>query len=187
MGRRPTLKPGMKIDDFRELYWMKADLVAFARRLGLVTHGYKPELVKRIERRLRGLADASERPRELSAPRDSERPLRRSTRVVNYKSDDKTRAFFTSHIGPHFHFTSRLNQYRLARKSLTYGDLIDEWIVEHERRKRPGYKAPLLSHGEYNRHIRDFFADKRNQGKKFQDAVNSWKAAKQRRGDRRYK
>jgi hypothetical protein len=49
---------------------------------------------------------------------------------VNYKSDAKTRALFEKMIGPHFHFTYHLNQYRLLHAGLTYGDLIDEWIQE---------------------------------------------------------
>ena len=120
-------------------------------------------------------------------PRDSDRELRRSTRVVNYKSDDRTRAFFEAQIGPHFHFTYRLNQYRLAHDNLTYGDLVDEWVAEYERRKNPRYKAPIASHGEYNQYIRDFFADGRNKGKPLRAAVASWNTAKRARGDRRYR
>ena len=186
--RRPVLRPEISLSDFKNYYWMKADLIAFARRLGVPTDGYKPELVRRIERRLRGLPTAPEHARrQPRTSRDSDRPLRRATPVVHYKSDDKTRAFFEAEIGPHFHFTYRLNQFRLTHEHLTYGDLIDEWVAEYERRKSPGYKAPIASQGEYNQYIRDFFADRRNRGKAFSDAVASWNAAKRRRGDRRYK
>jgi hypothetical protein len=109
------------------------------------------------------------------------------TPVVNYKSDDKTRDFFTRDIGPHFHFTYHLNQYRLANANLTYGDLIREWVAEYERRQDPKYRAPTASHGEYNRYIRDFFSDERNKGKSLRDAVASWNAAKRGRGDHRYR
>ena len=186
--RRPVLRPNMSVDDFRAYYWMKDRLTAFARQLGLPTHGYKPELVRRIERRLRGLPDEPERTRKPEGARDSDRSLRRSTAVVNYKSDEKTRAFFEAQIGPHFHFTYRLNQYRLSHDHLTYGDLVDEWVAEYERRKRPDYRAPIASQGEYNRYIRDFFADEGNKGKSFRDAVAAWNVAKGARGDdRRYR
>jgi SAP domain-containing new25/Domain of unknown function (DUF6434) len=188
MHRKPSLLPGMSVAEFMAYYWMKAELVEFAKRLGLPTHGYKPELSARIERRLRGLPDgAVPAPKPTRGQRDADKPLRRDTLVVNYKSDDKTRAFFTAQIGPHFHFTYHLNQFRLTRKNLTYGDLIDEWVSEYERRKAPSYKAPIPSHGEYNRYIRDFFADKQNEGRSFGEAAASWNAAKQERGDRRYK
>lgn len=188
---RPVLRAHMSLSDFRDYYWMKDDLVAFARRLGVPAHGYKPELVGRIERRLRGLPDAKESKGTKAAKasavgRDSDKPLTRSTPVVNYRSDDTTRAFFVKMIGPHFHFTYHLNQYRLHNPGLRYGDLVDEWIAEDERRKTPGYKAPIASHGEYNRHIRDFFADSANNGSTLRDAVASWKKAKRARGDRSY-
>ena len=176
----------MSVDDFRAYYWMKSDLMAFARRLGLPTHGYKPELSKRIERRLLGREPAEAPSRSPSGRRDSDRSIRRNTPVVHYKNDARTRAFFKSQIGPHFHFTYHVNQYRLTHPGLTYGDLVDEWIAEFNRRRRATYQAPLASHGEYNRYIRDYFADAENAGKTLRDAAASWMKAKRARGDRRY-
>jgi hypothetical protein len=125
--RKPKLGPMMSVADFKGYYWLKADLIEFAKRLGLPTHGYKPELSARIERRLRGLSDRPKsKPRRPRGPRDSDKPLRRDTPVVTYKSDAKTRAFFKSQIGPEFHFTYHVNQFRLAYPGLTYGDLVDE-------------------------------------------------------------
>ena len=186
--RRPTLVPGMSVAEFRAYYWWKTELIHFARRLGLPAQGYKPELSERIERRLQGLPDRSKpTQRRANVPRDSDWPLSRETRVNNYRSDDQTRSFFKTHIGPHFHFTYHLNQFRLAHEGLTYGDLIDEWLAEYERRKTPGYQAPIARHGEYNRYIRDFFADRRNRTASFQEAVASWNAIKHERGDRHYR
>ena len=97
------LRPEMGVAEFRAYCWMKADLVRFARQLGLHTHGYKPELVARIERCLQGLPALTESVLEPAhADLDSDRPLRRDTPVVRYRSDAKTRAFFESQIGPGF-------------------------------------------------------------------------------------
>ena len=89
---RPVLGPDMSVADFTSYYWMKDDLVRFARRLGLPAHGHKPELGARIERRLRRIPNRDE-PKRKSAkgPRDSDRALSRETRVVHYKS---VRGFF---------------------------------------------------------------------------------------------
>jgi SAP domain-containing new25/Domain of unknown function (DUF6434) len=187
MNSKPKLQPGMSVTEYRAYYWMKDDLVRFARQLGLPTHGYKPELSARIERRLRGMSESTEPQRKQSkGPRDSDLPLRRSTPVINYKSDDKTRAFFKSQIGPDFHFTSLMNQYRLAHDNLTYGDLVDAWVAERDRRRNPDYKPALMEHGKYNRFIRDFFDDERNKGKSLGDAAKAWNAIKNKRGDPRY-
>src|SRR5258708_8778797 len=110
---KPTLRPGISVTEYRAYYWMKDELIRFARQLGLPTHDYKPELSTRIDRRLRGMSESAEPQRKQSeGPRDSDKPLRRRSPAVNYKSDDKTRAFFESQIGPDVHFTYLLNQVR---------------------------------------------------------------------------
>jgi hypothetical protein len=178
----------MGVTEFRAYYRMKRDLVRFARHLGLPTRGQKPELVKRIERRLQGLPALTESALEPSkSPRDSDRPIRRNTPVVRYMSDVKTRAFFESQIGTGFHFTYRLNQYRLAHHILTYGDLVDEWIAERDRRRNSSYKAKIAKHGKYNRFIRDYFADELNRGKSLRDAAAVWNEMKTKKGDPRYR
>jgi SAP domain-containing new25/Domain of unknown function (DUF6434) len=184
---KPVLRPGITVTEYRAYYWMKDDLIRFARQLGLPTYGYKPELSARIEQRLQGIRESAELQRKQSkGPRDSDKPIRRDTPVINYKSDDKTRAFFKSEIGPGFHFTYLMNQYRLAHDNLTYGDLVDVWVAERNRRRNPDYKPALAEHGKYNRFIRDFFDDERNKGKSLGDAAKSWNAIKNKRGDPRY-
>jgi len=185
--RKPVLHAGLTPQEFQSYYWMKDQLVAFARSLGLATHGYKPELSARIERKLCGLQDLAG-PRRVSTARarDSDSPLTRKTRVANYKSDAGTRAFFKQQIGPNFHFTYHLNQYRLRRRNLTYGDLVDEWLAEQKKRRSGKYVAPIAAHGKYNRFIREFFADPANKGQSLQEAAAAWLAVKNKRGGPRY-
>lgn len=180
---KPKLEPGMSIGDFTAYYWLKEELVELARKLGISTHGYKPELSDRIVRRLQGLPDTDDtKPQRSKGPRDSEKPLTRDTPVVNYKSDAKTRAFFKSQIGPEFHFTYHVNQYRLNNPGLTYGNLVDEWLAERDRRRSDEYEAPIAAHGKYNRFVRDFFSDAANKGKSLSEAAAAWNAIKDRRG-----
>jgi hypothetical protein len=193
----PQLRLGMRVQDFDECYWMKEDLINFARELGLRTDGYKPEVMARIRRRLLGLAPLKDTRSRETGPRDSDKPLTRDTPVVNYKNDERTREFFKRQIGPEFHFTYHVNQYRLKNPGLTYGDMIDEWLAENERRKRKDYKPRLAKHGEYNIFVRAFFADPVNHGKSMREAAAAWnkvkpsrdrsygafKASRQKRGD----
>lgn len=185
--RKPVLEPGMSVADFTGYYWLKAELLEFAKQLGLPTQGYKPELSARIERRLRRLPERSSAKPRRKGSRDSDKPLSRDTPVLNFYSDAKTREFFKSQIGPEFHFTYHVNQFRLANEGLTYGDLIDEWIAERDRRNQDGYRVPLAAHGKYNRFVRDFFADIENKGKSLRDAAAAWNAIKNGPGDQRYR
>ena len=191
-GRKPKLKVGMSLVDFRDYYWLKDELIELARQLGLPTHGYKPALSARIEQSLGGEPahpESKSKSKILKQSRDSDKPLTRETRVINFKSDAKTREFFKSQIGPEFHFTYHVNQFRLANQGvpgLTYGQLVDEWIAERDRRRSSSYQAPLAEHGKYNHFIRDFFADTANKGKSLGDAAAAWNAIKNRRGEPRY-
>ena len=112
--------------------------------------------------------------------------MTRDTPVVSYYSDAKTREFFKSQIGPEFHFTYHVNQFRLANEELTYGDLVDEWIAERDRCRTEGYEAPRAAHGKYNRFIRTYFADAENKGKSLREAALAWNEVKKGRGDHRY-
>ena len=104
--------------------------------------------------------------------------------VVRYFRHGWIASYF---IQPEFHFTYHLNQFRLARRDLTYGALVDEWLAERDRRRDPAYEPPLAEHGKYNRFIRDFFADERNRGKSLRDAAAAWNAVKHGPGDQRYR
>lgn len=178
----------MSVADYKGSYWLKEELIQLARKMGLPTHGYKPELSARIERRLRGLSDrTATKPPRSGGVRDSDKPLTLKTPVVNFNSDAKTRAFFKAQIGPRFHFTYHVNQYRLNNKGLTYGDLVKEWQAEKQRRDSSNYKAPIASHGKYNCFIRDYFADKKNKGKTLKDAAAAWNKIRKSSGTLRYK
>ena len=185
--RPPTLDPSIGLEEFRETYWMKADLVRFLRELGLPTDGAKPELEARIERRIRGEPEPPRCRRSAVSGRDSDRPLTRETPVVNDKSDAATRAFFRREIGPEFHFTWHVNQFRQRHEGLTYGDLVDEWRAERDRRRDPSYRARLARHGKWNRFVRDFFADPANRGRTIADAAARWRVVKETPGDHRYR
>ena len=73
--------------DFKAYYWSMADLTDFAKLLGLSSHGNKPDLSARIERRLRGLPDEQSLQQSGSTgPRDSDNTLRPETPVAAMQS-----------------------------------------------------------------------------------------------------
>lgn len=187
--RRPRLSRRTSADRFREYYWLKAELAEFAVAHGILASGKKRDIAARIERFLRtGSAqpEAKRKPRKPVGPRDSQLPLTRSTPVVHWVCDDSTRAFFEQQLGASFHFTVGLNRLARSGKSLTYGDLIDAWLGEKQRRRDPAYKPRLGRSGEYNLYVRDFFADPANAGKTLRDAATGWNQVKKNRGPRKY-
>jgi len=192
--RRKTLARGLNPDDLRKYYWLKEELVEFCHRLGIPASGRKLDILRRIEVYLKtGRILRPERivlgaPKNNSARQEDDRKqkLTLATPVVNFKSDQRTRDFFTSVIGPRFHFTAHLNQFMRGRHDLTYGDLVKEWLAERDRRNDKSYKPTIMKSGEYNQFIRDFFADPANRGKRLTDAVSSWERVKKLPGPRVY-
>jgi hypothetical protein len=169
--------------------------VAFCRQHGLATSGQKLDVVARIEAFLEtGRCDVRERSaraRGRSAVTMRCGPITLDTVVGDdFKCDAETRAFFKSVIGEHFHFTAHLQQFRreqqLKSVRLTYGDLVREWMAEHERRKDPNYKSRIARSWEYNQFVRDFMADKpRNEGLSISDAARAWNVIRTHRGEQR--
>ena len=188
----------MDVEDLRNYYWLKEELTAFCKQLGIPATGKKLEILARIETVLRtGQLPQPEVavPRGISGQptrkprhRDSDAPLTLDTPVVNFKSDQKTRQFFQNVIGPHFHFTAHMADFMREHKdeTLTYGDLVEEWQAEHERRKSATYKPSIMKSCEYNQFIRDFFADDQNKGKRLKDAISAWNEVKCKHGERKY-
>ena len=187
-ARRPKLTPRISVSNFKSFYWLKEELVAFAREHGLGVGGKKLEIAGRIERFLKTGKRPATRRRMRPRGRDSGAGITCSTRVDGWVCDAATRAFFEAECGPGFHFTVALNRMGKAAKGkgLTYGDLVDAWRAEKERRKDPNYKPRLGKAGEYNRYVRAFFADPRNAGKALEDAVAGWNRVKNVRGPRVY-
>ena len=187
-ARRPKLTRRISVSDFKSFYWLKEELVAFARQHELGVGGKKLEIAARIERFLKTGKRPAVRRRTRRRGRDSAAGITRATTVDGWVCDAQTRAFFEAQCGPSFHFTVALNRMgkTASGKGLSYGALVDAWKAEKGRRKDPKYKPKLGKAGEYNRYVRDFFADPGNAGKAFKDAVAGWNRIKKVRGPRVY-
>ena len=191
---RPPLTPDTSVDHFRDYYWYLDELVEFCRSHGLSTRGPKLDLVGRIESFLdTGTVEAAPpRRRTGRTPPPREGPLTLSTPVTErFQCDAETRAFFKSVIGDHFHFTAHLPRFRREAlkdgRSLTYGDLVQEWLDDRERRKDPDYEPYIAPTWEYNRFVRDYMKDKtRNADKGIPDAAKAWNAIRTHKGPRTY-
>ncbi len=193
---RPPLTPETSVEEFHNHYRYLNELTAFCRSQGLPASGQKQELVARIEEFLktgrRDPAPTKARARKKSAAAARSGPITLDTVVGDdFKCDAETRDFFKSVIGDHFHFTAHLQQFRRERQRkgvrLTYGDLVQEWLAERERRKDPNYKSKIGRYWQYNQFVRDFMADKqRNAGKGMSEAARAWNIIRAHSGPHNY-
>ena len=138
--------------EFRRWYWLREELVAFARVLGVSPAGSKRELADRIADALAG------RPiRRVTTARTGvqlEGPLTESTVIpVGQRSTQLLREWFEERIGPRFRFDATMREY-LAGGGATLGDAVAHWHAS-----RGGGPKPLEPQFELNRFTRAWHAE----------------------------
>lgn len=185
---RPELTKDITIQEFRDYYWLKEELQHFCREHAISASGSKMEIADRIEVFL--------------ITGEIKKPIRKTTKVKqqapqaalsletiimdNHRCSQEVRAFFKSVI-PKFHFSTYIQDYLKNNIGKTYQDVVDAWYEEEVRKKSPSYQKNVAPQFEYNRFIRDFFADPKNCKKSRQDATKAWHDIKKLPGSNAYR
>ncbi len=168
----------MGADVFKQYYYTVVQLRKFCNQEDLSTAGVKEDLNDRIKTYLEsGLKTVKKRERP-KGKFDSEKGITATTLVVNYKTDQATRAFFSDN---NVKFRSSIFQFirdsKAASKTITYGDLVALLKKEEVNRKKPGYKTKIPKSTELNQFTRDYAEDKGPKEHKLRNAWNYIKSA----------
>jgi len=187
MDKRPDLNRNISVQDFKDFYWLKEELVAFCRAEGLAKSGSKIELANRIVHYIqtgKPLQNTS-KPLKIQSNIDwTTANLTLDTQITDsYKNSENVRAFFQKHIGKSFKFNVVFMNWMKANHGKTLAQAIDAWQDIKAQKKTTKHKniAPQF---EYNRYIRDFMAANPNKDRNL--AIQCWKLKKARRGDNIY-
>ena len=184
---RPILDKEIDIQDFQSYYWLKEELQSFCREHGMSASGSKIELSNRILIFLEtGKIETPIRKRASSKTKENEILSLDTVITKCHRCSQKARKFFKQEIGPHFHFSTYIQNYFKENVGKTYRDVVDAWNEEEIRKKDPSYQTVLAPQFEYNQFIRDYFADLQNKGKKREEAIASWNMIKMQKGSRKY-
>ena len=185
---RPTLDKDISLTDFNEFYWLKEELVAFCKIVGISTSGSKIELTSKIQEYLTTgtiLSNIKSTKTTTSKFDWNKEPLSKSTVITdNYKNTENVRAFFISQIGANFSFNVKFMNWIKNNIGKTLNDAMDEWKNLKEIKKDKNYKTEIDPQFEYNRYMRAFLADNPNLSSK--DAMRFWKIKKTKRGTNDY-
>ena len=183
---RHELTKNLPINEFTDFYWLKTELQQFCRENNMSPSGSKMELSKRIEAFLTtGDTQHSGAPSKRRSSSKTQARLTLDTVIgENHRCSQEVRAFFKEAIHPTFHFSTYIQNYFKENVGKTYRDVIKAWYEEEEeeeeeeRKKQPSYQREIAPQFEYNRFIRDFFNDPKNNGKSRDDAIAAWKHLK---------
>jgi len=171
------------IKELEENYYLKEELVAFARLLGVPHTGSKEDIKKNLTAFLSWREVVASRATRARGPKL--RVIRADALIdANYSNDEIHREFFLDAIGARFKYNVAFMDWMKANKgSRTYGDAIEKWHEIDERRKG-GAKADIGAQFEYNQYTRDFF--KHNPGLGRSDCIRCWDHAKTKKGSHKY-
>ncbi|MEM7752057.1 MAG: DUF6434 domain-containing protein [Pseudomonadota bacterium] len=161
MTGRPDIATITNGKDLRRWYWLKSELVARARDLGLKTSGGKFQILDRIVYFLdTGEVLAEQKPAAKSAFDWHSAELTDETVLTDsYKNSQNARRYFKSRLGDGFKFNIEFMAWLKANTGRTLADACDEYRAMKAREGAPGFQSKIADHNQFNQYTRDFLAD----------------------------
>lgn len=160
MTDRPDICDCADSTTFRSWYYLKEELVSFARSHGLKTTGGKFEIADRIAYFLdHGQAPPTVRARPKATSKFDwhAEPLTDETVITDsYKNTQNVRRYFKARIDG-FTFSIPLMDWMKANTGKTLADAVKE-ARRIKDDKRKGVKQPDQPHNQYNAYTRAYFA-----------------------------
>lgn len=127
---RPPLNAAMSGEDLMRWYWLRNELTAFARDLGISTAGNKEALQARIAAQLDGRPLPARMPTGRAGPCSQlTGPLTAQTRVPRgQRCSQHLRAWFEDRLGPSFRFDAEMRRWFAGTDgTATLADAVAHW------------------------------------------------------------
>lgn len=160
MTDRPDIAQCADAATFRQWYYLKSELVDFARANGLKTTGGKFDIADRIAYFLDHGVPPTEvkKSRKVTSKFDwHSAPLTRETVITDsYKNTQNMRRFMQAEI-PGYKFSIPFMDWMKANVGRTLADAVDV-AKQIEAEKKAGKKQPDQPHNQYNAYTRAYFA-----------------------------
>jgi len=173
---RPAIDTLTTGDDLRQWYWLKSELEAYAKTLGVRPTGSKFTILDRLCHFLdtgqtQWPGDTRTKPASKFDWHSAE--LTPDTVITDsYKNSQNVRRFFKAHVGDSFKFNIAFMAWMKNNVGATLADAI---LVYHElkaQEAQPGFQSEIAHHNQFNRYMRDFLAD--NPGRSLDDVRRFW-------------
>ena len=154
--QRPNIQDVRSSEELRRWYWLKTELVSYARQKELSTVGNKLELLQRLCHWLdtgEALKPAS---RSVTSRFDwAKETLHLETIITdNYRNTRNVRAFMKRHVGPRFAFSNEFMQWMRAHVGATLSDAVAFWETLDHKKRTQGYREASLPQNQHNQFSR---------------------------------
>jgi hypothetical protein len=164
--------------ELKRWYWLKEELVDFCKRTQLSYVGAKFDILERIATALdKGVTKTENTTNEVKPTSKfiwSKSLLTLDTIITDsYTNGPNTRKFFKQHCGDKFHFSIPFMDFMKNNCGKTLQNAVNEWHKLNEQSKDKNFKSEIPASNQYNKYIRDFFAD--NPTMTLEQARHFWK------------
>jgi hypothetical protein len=164
--------------ELKRWYWLKEELVDFCKRTQLSYVGAKFDILERIATALdKGVTKTENTTNEVKPTSKfiwSKSLLTLDTIITDsYTNGPNTRKFFKQHCGDNFHFSIQFMDFMKNNCGKTLQNAVNEWHKLNEQSKDKNFKSEIPASNQYNKYIRDFFAD--NPTMTLEQARHFWK------------
>ena len=175
---RPEINDIETGEELKRWYWLKQELVDFCKRKQISYVGAKFDILDRIAIAIdKGVAETDKKSKpvkRISKFDWSKASLNFDTIITDsYKNGVNTREFFKQHCGDKFHFSIPFMDFMKNNCGKTLEDAINEWKRLNEISKDKNFKTEIPAGNQFNKYIRDFFAD--NPTMTIEQARHFWK------------
>ncbi|MEL6640667.1 MAG: DUF6434 domain-containing protein [Pseudomonadota bacterium] len=159
MSERPAISDCIDADTFRQWYFLKEELVAYARSQNISTVGGKFEIADRIAHFLETgeRLEPDRKPKPVSTFDWHGAELTDATVITdNYKNTQNVRRYFKTRM-PGFAFSIPLMDWMKLNLGKTLADAVHA-AEQIAAEKKEGKKQPDQPHNQYNAYTRAYFA-----------------------------
>ena len=165
INKKPELNNKISLQDFKDFYWLKAELISFCKENNINRSGGKIEITNRIIYFIETGKNLGKTKINTQKPKSNfnwnlEKLSCETVITDNYKNTETVRQFFTAEIGKHFKFNVLFINWMKQNIGKTLKDAIEEWNRIYILKKDKNHKSEIGVQFEYNTYIRDFLADK---------------------------
>ena len=166
---RPRLTPRLTGAELQRWYWLKDELIDFARSLGLRTNGGKDLLTARIVAHLEGVVEREPVTTRSPAGKQLQPPLFADTVIPpGQRCSQVVRAWFAEQLGADFRFDAHMRGFFAdADGTHTLQNALDHW-----QHTRGDGEQHIDSQFEYNRFSRAWHRE--NPEGPHRDMITAW-------------
>ncbi|MEL6538503.1 MAG: DUF6434 domain-containing protein [Bacteroidota bacterium] len=148
--------------EFNRWYWLKNEMVALCKTMGLPYSGSKFELRDRIMYALDhdGALLPAPKKRTKSGFNWAKAELTPETVITdNVTFGQNLRRFMKRQVGEHFAFNTDFMAWVKAHVGHTLAQAVKKWHQLEARKSDPSFRTEIAQHNMYNQYTRDFLDD----------------------------